>query len=576
MPIRVLSPDVVAKIAAGEVVERPASVVKELVENCLDAGATDISVEVRAGGVAMIRVADNGSGIPAGEATLAFRRHATNKISGLRDLDNIRSFGFRGEALASVAAVAQVELLTQAAGEDTGIYLVMKDGIIAERVSRARATGTTITVRNLFSSVPARLKFLKSAPTENSHIANVINQYALAFPEVKFGLFLESKLSLKTPGSGSLRDAVAVVHGTELAQAMLEAGTPGDADAAAVKVSGLISPPSISRGNQTYISFFINRRWVRSRALNYAVEEAYKGLLMTGKHPVAVLNITVPFPEVDVNVHPTKMEVRFRDEHAIFAVVQKAVRQTLMRQAPVPQIAVKGAAPAPESPSGQISWESLSANAPPGNDGVAKSMPLKDGKPAAAVRNLPILRVLGQLSNAYVIAEGPEGLYLIDQHAAHERVLYEQLKAQKECQEVSAQGMLEPVTVELSVKQDEVFKEKGQALAGFGFTLEPFGERSYLVRGVPAVIKDKNIAETVTGVIDALAEGKAEAAWDEVIAVSLACHGAVKAGQTLNDEEMRGLVRLLETATSPRTCPHGRPTMLHLSSGKLEREFGRR
>ncbi len=576
MPIRVLSPDVVAKIAAGEVVERPASVVKELVENCLDAGATDVSVEARAGGVAMIRVADNGSGIPAAEATLAFRRHATNKISGLRDLDNIRSFGFRGEALASVAAVAQVELLTQAASEETGIYLVMRDGIIAERVSRARATGTTITVRNLFSSVPARLKFLKSAPTENSHIGNVINQYALAFPEVKFGLFLESKLSLKTPGSGSLRDAVAVVHGTELAQAMLETGTPGDAEAAALRVSGLISPPSISRANQTYISFFINRRWVRSRALNYAVEEAYKGLLMTGKHPVAVLNITVPFPEVDVNVHPTKMEVRFRDEHAVFAAVQKAVRQTLIRQAPVPQIEVKTSASAQEPPSGQISWESLSANAPPGNESAAKPMPLKDGKPVPTVRNLPILRVLGQLSNAYVIAEGPEGLYLIDQHAAHERVLYEQLKAQKECQDVSGQGMLEPVTVELSAKQDEGFKEKGQALAGFGFTLEPFGERSYLVRGVPAVIKDKNIAETVTGVIDALAEGKAEAAWDEVIAVSLACHGAVKAGQTLNDEEMRGLIRLLETARSPRTCPHGRPTMLHLSSGKLEREFGRR
>lgn len=572
--IKVLSPDVVAKIAAGEVVERPASVVKELVENSLDAGATEISVEARGGGVAMLRVVDNGCGIPAAETTLAFRRHATNKISGLRDLDNIRSLGFRGEALASIAAVAQVETLTQTADEEAGIYLVMKDGNILERASRARAVGTTITVRNLFSSIPARLKFLKSPSTENSHIANVINQYALGYPGVKFNLFLETRLTLKTPGNGNLRDAIAAVYGAELGGVMLEMEPAAGLDAAGTKVGGYVSPTSLTRGNSSYISFFVNRRWVKSRSLAVAVEEAYRGLLMVGKHPIAILHIELPFPEVDVNVHPTKMEVRFRNEHALFTTVQKAVHQTLMRRAPVPQI--QAPIPGAAQPATQVSWDDLAAEAP------QPPLPARQPQPPVAARTgmplpaIPILRVLGQLSSTYIIAEGPEGLYLIDQHAAHERVLFDEIMAQKECQQVTVQGMLEPLTLELTAKQDQLFKEKAGELTSFGFSLEPFGDRSYLVRGIPAVIKDKNIGESVSGVIDALGDGDAAGNRDEAISASLACHGAVKAGQTLSDEEMRELVRSLEKSRSPRTCPHGRPTMLHLSAGKLEKEFGRR
>ncbi|MBI4331812.1 MAG: DNA mismatch repair endonuclease MutL [Chloroflexi bacterium] len=575
MPIKVLSPDVVAKIAAGEAVERPASVVKELIENSLDAGATEISVEARGGGVAMIRISDNGAGIPAAEATLAFRRHATNKISGLKDLENIRSLGFRGEALASIAAVAQVEMLTQTGQEEAGVYLLMKDNVLAERTSRVRTPGTTVTVRNLFSSVPARLKFLKSAATESGHIANVVNHYALAFPEVKFSLFVEGRLALQTPGNGNLRDCLAAVYGLEVAQAMLEAPIHrGDEKNTDVTVIGLISPPAVTRANQGYLSFFVNRRWVRSRTLTFAVEDAYKGLLMTGKHPLAVLNIVLPFPEVDVNVHPTKMEVRFRSEQAVFAAVQKVVKQTLIRQSPVPEIEVRMHDLAGQAETRQILWEDLSRDAPARPP--APPLTPVGQKPAAPLPAVPILRVLGQLSSAYIIAEGPEGLYLIDQHAAHERVLYEDLKLQRECQDVTVQGMLEPLSLELTGKQALVLKEKSPVLAGFGFNLEPFGETSYLVRGVPAVLKDRNIAGALMGVIDALAEGQAEAVWEEIIAVSLACHAAVKAGQTLGGEEMRELVRLLEKSKSPRTCPHGRPTMLHLSSGKLEKEFGRR
>ncbi len=576
MPIKVLSPEVVAKIAAGEVVERPASVVKELVENSLDATATEISVEAKGGGVAMIRVADNGVGIPTAEATLAFRRHATNKISTLQDLEGIKSLGFRGEALASITAVAQVEMLTQTQQEEAGVYLVMKGNTLAERASRVRTPGTTVTVRNLFSSVPARLKFLKSAATENSHIANIVTQYALAFPEVKFTLQLEGRTVLRTPGSGKLRDSIAAAHGSELGSALLEIEPPDGSAGKDPTVSGYVSPPAITRSNYSYMSFFINRRWVHSRTLTYAVEEAYKGLLMTGKHPIAVLNISIAPAEVDVNVHPTKMEVRFRNEHAVFAAVQKAVRQTLLRRSPVPEVETRGAiAPAQAT---QVTWESLSTE-PSSKVGVSfhgRTVPPQPDKPRGPSSNIPILRVLGQLSNTYIIAEGPEGLYLIDQHAAHERILYEQLMTQRECQEVIAQGMLQPLTLELNSRQEQVMKEKGQVLSSFGFSLEPFGERNYLVRAVPAVIKDRNIVETSMTVIDALAEGKTAADWEQAIAVSLACHGAVKAGQALEMEELRELVRLLEKSRAPRTCPHGRPTMLHLSSGKLEREFGRR
>ncbi|MDP2718356.1 MAG: DNA mismatch repair endonuclease MutL [Dehalococcoidia bacterium] len=570
MPIKVLSPEVVAKIAAGEVVERPASVVKELVENALDAGAGEISVEIQNGGVALIRVSDNGMGIPPAEASLSFQRHATSKIAGMQDLENISSLGFRGEALASIASVAQVEMLTRIQGEDAGLYLVVKNGIMIERSPRVRTSGTTITVRNLFSTIPARLKFLKSPATENSHVSNTIQHYALAYPEVKFSLFIEGRRSLQTPGSGKLRECIIAVYGHEFGEAMLETvaeDSPGDNG---IGVSGFVSPPALSRSNYNYISFFINRRWARSRALTFAVEEAYRGMLMTGKHPAAVLNISLPFPEVDVNVHPTKMEVRFRNEPAVFSMVQKKVRKTLLQQSPVPETAAGRTSMPPEEPV-QALWESLN------RDSIPTERKAAGTSGQNIVRSeLPILRVLGQLSNTYVIAEGPQGLYLIDQHAAHERVIYDDLINQRKAREVISQGMLQPLTLELNAGQDEIMKEKGQELPGFGFTLEPFGERTYLVRTVPSVLKDGNISETLMGVIDDLAKGEAKAGWEELIAASIACHGAVKAGQVLSGEELTELVRRLEKSDSPRTCPHGRPTMLHLSADKLEREFGRR
>jgi len=568
MPIRPLDKKVVSQIAAGEVVDRPASVVKELVENALDAGSSQISVEVRGGGVSLIRVIDNGSGIPPAEAESAFERHATSKISNLEDLQSINSLGFRGEALPSVAAVAQVEMVTSAADEPAGTYLILEDGVIVNRKTQARSQGTTVMVRNLFHKVPARLKFLKSPATENSHIAGVVSQYALAFPEISFNLSIDGRQSLKTSGRGRLMEGVVEVYGVEIARHMLEIkDSAWEGGAAAVSVAGMVGSPEVSRSSRGYLSFFINRRWISSRILAWAVEEAYHGLLMVGKHPVAVINISLPPQEVDVNIHPAKSEVKFQDERQIFGAVQKAVRQTLVEQMPVPRIEETTAAYT--SPAGRV--QSLWA---PAAGGVSFT-----GTPAGKTQqpmavSLPVLRVLGQLMSSYIVAEGPDGLYLIDQHAAHERILFEKVMQQRSENGVEVQGLLSPVTLEVSPRQESVLKSRNEKLAEFGFSIEPFGDRVYLVRSVPHMLHEKDWMAMLTELLDSLSDDS-RSDFGEKVAISVACHGAVKAGQNLTDAEMRELIRQLEKAAIPNTCPHGRPTMIQLGSAQLRREFGR-
>ncbi len=555
MPIKVLAPDVISKIAAGEVVERPASVVKELVENSLDAGATQIAVEAQGGGVELIKVSDNGVGIPASEVELAFCRYATSKISDLDDLVKISSLGFRGEALPSIAAVAEVEILTQASSETVGSYMNLRKGEVVRRENRARPQGTTITMRRLFRYFPARLRFLKSANTENSHIAHLVSQYALAFPEVKFSLVLDERPSLRTAGNGDLREVVSEIYGSELAQKMLKVEQKN----ALAKVSGLISPPSLARSNRNYLSFFVNRRWVHSPLLTRAIEEAYHGLLMDGQHPIAIINISLPPQELDVNIHPAKAQIKFCHEQTIFGSVQKAIEEALART----PIASSKAVPFSVS-SGQ--WQSPRM--------------IMDNEPVFAVAQLPtlelpVLRVLGQLANTYIIAEGPDGLYLIDQHAAHERILYDRILAQWAQKGVEVQGLLQPIAIEFSPREEETLKAGKEFLNEFGFTIEPFGNRSYLIRAIPALVAKANIIEIISALLDSLANKESLNPWEEKMAQSLACHGAIRAGQQLSNEEMRELIKQLEQTKQPRACPHGRPTMIHLSAHHLEKEFGR-
>ncbi len=338
MPIRQLAPDVAAKIAAGEVVERPASVVKELIENSIDAGATQIRVDLTGGGLQLIRVADNGCGIPADELPLALARHATSKVAVIDDLEHIRSLGFRGEALASIAAVAEVTLLSRCRGAEQGAQISATSGQFSEVSAAALPEGTTLTVRNLFSAVPARLKFLKSRNTEISHCHHLLEQYALAYPEIRFSVFSEGRQIFATPGDGQLASVLVEVYGLQVAEQMTPISSierPDDADYPVV--SGYVSKPACYKSTRQYISFFVNRRWVLSRMLSAAVEGAYHSLLLSGRHPVAVVNIQVDPTLLDVNVHPAKTEIRFLKERRVFAAVLRAVRQALLEEPEMPQ-----------------------------------------------------------------------------------------------------------------------------------------------------------------------------------------------------------------------------------------------
>ena len=575
-----------SKIAAGEVIERPASVVKELVENSLDAGATEVSIETRGGGVDYIRVTDNARGIPSPEVELAFQRFATSKLTEINDLEEISTLGFRGEALPSVAAAASVTLVTRVPDEDTGTLIEVAEGEIVRKHPHGAPRGTSVTVRQLFWNFPARRKFLRSAASENSRIQALVTRYALCYPEVRFVLSAERSAGFSSPGSGHLRDAVAAVYGLEVAGAMLELSTsPHTEDEPPLHIGGIISPPGMDRANRSYISFFVNGRWVQAPLLNHALTQSYHGFLMERRFPIGVVKLAVPLDEVDVNVHPAKTEVRFRKENQVFAALQQTVRHTLTGHAPVPEVrsthvtrvgssaepgkaAFWPVAPFARPPAGRSTWVP-DPHAHPAPD-------LDHPEPVPLRKTLPALRVLGQVQNTYIAAEGPDGMYLIDQHAAHERVVFEKVRSDALSRTAQVQSLLEPATVELSPEQQRLVQDQGEWVSAMGFDIEPFGDSTFLIRGVPALLTGTEPGQAFLDVLDAMAEGGGFESWEERAAYSVACHGAIRAGKVLSPQEMSELARRLEQCQQPNTCPHGRPTMIHLSSGHLEREFGRR
>jgi DNA mismatch repair protein MutL len=589
MAIHLLRPDVSAKIAAGEVIERPVSVVKELVENSLDAGATQVSVEVAGGGVEYIRVADNGSGIPADEVELAFQRFATSKVAHIHDLESISTLGFRGEALPSIATVAAVSLVSRSGDEEFGTRLDITEGEVIRHEPQGATPGTSMTVRHLFRNFPARRKFLRTPATETSRIQTLVTRYAMAYPEVRFQLNTERSASFASPGSGDLREALASVYGLKVAEAMLELSQPtGDGPADGPVIWGMIGPPSVDRANRSYVSLFVNRRWVQSRVLGYALEQAYHGFLKERRYPLAAVNVTVPPTELDVNVHPAKTEVRFRSESQVFGALQQAIRQTLTAFSPVPEIrrvhptSTPRSGPAPAR-AGATFWpvEPFRAATSPlpehGRELETRPMPLGPSvEPPTPRTALPALRVLGQVQSTYIAAEGPDGMYLIDQHAAHERVVFEKVMAATLTKRADVQSLLEPATVELDPGQQELVESHGELMARMGLHVEAFGARTYLLRGVPSVLAHGDPAQAFLDVLDTMAEGGGFESWEERAAYSIACHSAIRAGKTLSPQEMSELTRQLEECRQPNTCPHGRPTMIHLSAGHLEREFGRR
>jgi len=570
MPIRILSPEVASKIAAGEVIERPASVVKELIENSIDAGASEIKVEVRQGGRRLMRVIDDGEGIPAEEVELAFERHSTSKLKDAEDLYRIATLGFRGEALPSIAAVSKVTIVTRTQAQEIGVLLRLEGGKVIKRQKKGAPQGTVVCVEELFFNTPARLKFLRKDPTEARHISDLVTRYAMAYPNIRFSLLSEGRTLFRSTGSGSLYDVLIEVYGLETARQMLEIaslpvpvpqGSRGmGEEAEGLKISGYVGTPSLHRASGRYLTILINGRWVRDQLLGYAIREAYHTLLPKGRHPVAVVRVDLSPQEVDINVHPAKAEVRFRKSGEVFAAVQKAVRHTL-KGAPIPIVAPPRWTPEPRPP--------ITRRPSPGQ--MALEVQRTEGM--AASKKIPPLRVLGQLGRTYIIAEGPEGMYLIDQHAAHERVLYERLLGERAKMAVSSQGLLEPLTLDLDPGEAAILEQKLETLRSWGFDLEPFGAQTYLLRAVPAILKGGDLSQAVQEVID---EASRQAGrWEEEFVISLACHGAAQAGQTMSEGEMRDLVRQLEETSSPRTCAHGRPTMIHLSAEQLQREFGR-
>ena len=567
MAIRLLSDQLAAKIAAGEVVERPVSVAKELIENSLDAGATRIRVDVKGGGVDLIRVVDNGSGMDPQDIPLAFRRHATSKLADAADLDSIGTLGFRGEALPSIASVAKVSMASRQASSPGGWEVALNWGRIEHQGPVGCAPGTTVTVEGLFENVPARRKFLRSNAAEAGRIQTLLMRFILAYPEVGFGLTIDGRETLNFAGSGKGEDALAAVYGPQVATDAM--AVEWEDATGQVKVEGFVGPPSLHRSNRRHITFFVNRRWITSRMLNVALEESYHGLLPGGRYPVAAVNISLPYEDVDVNVHPTKAEVRFRKGSQVFSAVQRAVRGVLIASTPVPQIHI--------SPTEQTSAFQPSFVASPLASRPSAAPPnRRDGIQTPAVES-PTLRVLGQAGNTYIVAEGPNGIFLMDQHAAHEQVLYERIVAEMKQGNPSVQALLEPVPVELSPEHQELVKGSAEEMKAYGFELASFGGESYVLRAVPAVFRRGDPVEALLEVLEMLRrDASSLGGYREALAASIACHSAVRAGMSLDHREMQEIIRLLEKAENPHTCPHGRPTMLHLSSHNLERQFGRR
>jgi DNA mismatch repair protein MutL len=594
MPIRLLSSEVASQIAAGEVIERPASVVKELVENALDAGAKNITVSIAEAGRKLIEVADDGSGIASDELTLAVSRHATSKLSKADDLFHIATLGFRGEALASIGSVSRLTITSKIKSSKAGARIKVEGGREGKIEAVGAPTGTVVRVEDLFYNVPARLKFLKTDVTERRAIDALLTRYALAYPDVRFKLSEGANVTLQTSGDGDRRAILAALYGVEIAKQLLEI----HADEDGLKLFGYVSPTALTRSNRKDITFFVNGRWVQDTPLTTAFIQAYHTLLMVGRYPMGALFVEIAPEEVDVNVHPAKAEVRFRNQDRVFGFVQRAVRRGLLAYAPVPTVnpSLWGSRPESSQQVG-IDWSIAHDDQLTVDSGQleVRNQESEIGQlsdPSTSLRagfqpsnfqtttnnKVPLLRLIGQIGLTYLVAEGPDGLYLIDQHAAHERVLFEKLMAQHDMRKIPSQSLLTPVVVTLPPQAADLLVSQLPVLSHFGFDVEDFGPNSFRVRAVPNLFAGNDPSAALRAIVEDFEEDEAplQNEIEKKLAARVCKRMAVKGGQTLSPDEQRALLTDLENCDSPRTCPHGRPTMIHLSVEMLERQFGRR
>ena len=638
--IRLLDNNLINKIAAGEVVERPASVVKELMENSIDAGATAITVEIKEGGISLIKITDNGKGIPKEELKTAFLRHATSKLRTLDDLEDIMTLGFRGEALSSIASVAQVEMITKTKDSQVGHKIVINGGVVEKEEESAGNNGTVFTMKNLFYNTPARRKFLKKPATEGGYVSEVVNRIALGHPEIAIKYINNGNTIMQTNGSGDVKSVVLYIYGRQMASQMIETSYGKDG----FTVEGLIAKPELSRGNRNYENFFINGRYIKSNIVQNAVEEAYKGKLMVGKFPVFALNLKVPANTVDVNVHPTKLEVRFSDDNLIYDIMYNAVLKALKKTELIPEVTwdkpkkvksdnVQGtleditfnntvekkaenietkavvendfkyddkpifsnqsvAEKAPEPKNPVLNAINKVYQEPYYNEEKPEEKPTETENISKKPEEKPILneqkeekrkpffnnyRIVGQLFATYWIVEQNNCMYLIDQHAAHERALYEDFTEKFKNSQISSQQLLQPIAVNLSEGEKVIVEENMELLESFGFEIEEFGARTYAIRAVPYVFNSPSNVSFFMDIVDTLADKNLKSIYDtkEDAIAMMSCKAAVKGNDRLSYSEAQELIQRLLSLQDPFTCPHGRPTIIEMTKYELEKKFKR-
>ncbi len=575
--IHILSDEVASQIAAGEVIERPSSVVKELVENSIDAGATQIDIRIEEAGKSLIEVVDNGKGIGIDDLELAVLRHATSKLRSANELFNIKTLGFRGEALASIASVSHFQLISKSIEDETGGKIENLDGKNFVKTKIGYPGGASVSVRNLFYNVPARLKFLKSDITERQRITTYVTKFALAYPHIRFQLVNEDQIQLQTNGNGDRREILTHLFGLEIAKQMLEVRF----DETPFLISGFISPVALTRSNRKEMTFFVNGRWVQDVALSSALMKAYHTMIMVGRYPISVLFLDLPSDFVDVNVHPTKAEVRFEKPDLVFSLVQRATRRALLAYSSFPEITPKFWSNHPVE-SGHIEkseWtpaQMLDVNENQGGFFNQSNQFLTEVESSPAPY-VPMLRHVGQVGATYIVAEGPDGLYLIDQHAAHERVLFEKWMAQLGSS-IPSQQLLTPEIIKLPAHQAISFNPQLDILRRMGFDISEFGPHTYQIRAIPAMLIGINPHEIIKVVVEDFEDDERPLGnmVEAIIAARICKRAAIKGGQVLSREEQKVLIENLEKCETPRTCPHGRPTMIHLSVDVLEKQFGRR
>lgn len=658
--IQVLDQITIDKIAAGEVIERPASIIKELVENAIDAGASAVTVEIKEGGISFIRITDNGCGIPKGEVPLAFLRHSTSKIRSVDDLSTVASLGFRGEALSSIAAIAQVELITKTKDEVTGTRYRIEGGAEKSIEDTGAPDGTTFLVHQIFYNTPARRKFLKTPMTEASHVSELMTRLALSHPEVSIQFINNGQEKLHTSGNGKLKDIIYHVFGRDIANNLLETNERIDG----IQVQGFIGKPIISRGNRNYENYFINGRYVKSNIIAKAIEDAYRDFTMQHKYPFTALHFTMDGTDLDVNVHPTKMELRFSNQQGVYNFIYNALKQTLSEPELIPRVELPEAKEVPvkaekiverkqeqpmtpvreerktpvieeeknldyfmkkmrervtayhqqvtkvkPTPAPSVVQENVNYEALPASQVAAVKQPVpeqrtvaKEPMPEQAVapreeksvvteKQLDFFeeklltkkaaqeyKIIGQLFETYWLVEFHEQLYIIDQHAAHERVLYEKTLRGMKDREFTSQYLSPPIILNLSMQEEEALNTHMDIFTNIGFEIEPFGGDSYAIRAVPDNLFSIAKRELFTEMLDQLVDGIHSSLAPDIVAekvASMSCKAAVKGNSRLSAAEVETLIGELLELENPYHCPHGRPTIIAMTKRELEKKFKR-